>query len=714
MQKALTRHYLNLPFGKTTLASALILAFGSGAGQAAPEDSANLETITVGAESFAASSVGVGNFRDQSVLDTPLISNVITREVLDAQGAQTVYDALRNTAGVTRHQISGSVYDNLAIRGILVENRGNYRLNGALPIINLVAIPLENKQQVEVLKGASSFYYGMIPPSGVVNFVTKRPENTPITSLSTSANQHGALGVHADIGRRFGENDAFGIRLNAAVGKDDIGIDRYEADRSLLSAAFDWKVVKDFKLTADIEHYKKDATEQPPIAVPAAVGGVITLPAVPSNTQNLGSEWMKTRAEATNYLLRGDLNLGTDWIATLETGRAETKRDRNLGEFYFSNVATGAGNLRFFQTLDQEYTNTYHRAELFGQIDTGVLHHELTFGVTQNKREQDPGRDGPRGGSSITRAQNFYNPTEIAEFSTVYASKHGARSVIDDRGIYVLDRISFGDQWQVIGGLRWSDFESSTDGLPANAITAQKTTPNVSLIYKLTANLSAYATYLEGLEVTRPVPSTASNAGEILPPSLSKQKEIGIKWRVMPSLLTQAAIFEYTGLPSTGFVAGAGSRFDILGNSRIRGLELSGTGEIGREWAITASAVLLDAEIQNALNLAEVGKTPNGVPDATASLFAEYRLSEVPGLAFNAGTYFTGKRYVNNLNQAAVDGYSLATVGARYVHKMGGTRLIWQLNIDNLFDKDYWGAASGGYLSSGTPRTAMLTLKADF
>ncbi|MEP7371502.1 MAG: TonB-dependent receptor plug domain-containing protein, partial [Nitrosospira sp.] len=88
--------------------------------------------------SFNSDSVQVGTFRDMAPIDVPQTSNVVTREVLDAQAITGVFGALRNTAGVTRSQLNGSTYDNIAIRGILVENRSNYRLNGSLPIINLI------------------------------------------------------------------------------------------------------------------------------------------------------------------------------------------------------------------------------------------------------------------------------------------------------------------------------------------------------------------------------------------------------------------------------------------------------------------------------------------------------------------------------------------------------------------------------------------------
>ena len=56
----------------------------------------------------------------------------------------------------------------ITIRGIDVENRTNYRLNGMLPIVNLIDLPLEDKDRVEVLKGASALYYGLTTPGGIV------------------------------------------------------------------------------------------------------------------------------------------------------------------------------------------------------------------------------------------------------------------------------------------------------------------------------------------------------------------------------------------------------------------------------------------------------------------------------------------------------------------------------------------------------------------
>ena len=318
------------------------------------EPGRKLPAVTVTGErvgSYKSDSVQVGTFRDMAPLDVPQTSNVVTREVLDAQATTSLFGALRNTAGVTRSQLNGSTYDNIAIRGILVENRSNYRLNGSLPVINLIDIPMENKERVEVLKGASSLYYGFVPPSGIVNLVTKRAGKDPILNVSVMANIYGGANTHIDAGRRFGSEHQFGARINLLAGREDIGIHNFSGHRALMSGAFDWRVTDKLSLKFDVEHYRKEVSEQAAIQAPAAVNGVITLPPVPNARRNLAGEWQKYDAEATNLLLRADYAISDNWGLLFELGKAQTRRDRNFSQFQNYDLATGEGTLaHFFQS----------------------------------------------------------------------------------------------------------------------------------------------------------------------------------------------------------------------------------------------------------------------------------------------------------------------------------------------------------------------------
>ena len=699
-----------MKFRLSVLTSAATLAFsGFPANAQTPETEpvTDLPAVNVTAEqtgSFKPDAVQVGTFRDMAPLDVPQASNVVTREVLDAQAATTLYGALRNTPGVTRSAINGATYDNIAIRGILVENRGNYRLNGSLPIINLVDVPLENKERVEVLKGASSLYYGFVPPSGIVNLVTKRAGKDAVTDLTLSANQYGTTNVHIDVARRFGNAEQFGARINLLGGREDIGVDNYSGDRALASAALDWRATPALGFKLDLEHYRKDVTEPPAILVPAAVNGVITLPAVPDNRLNLGGEWQKYDASATNILFRTDYTLNDHWGMFFEAGKARTGRDRDFSRFQNYDLATGDGTLRILSfTRGQEWENQNYRAELYGSLPGERITHELSFGYTANKRSQD-GLTFP----GVSVAQNLYDPLVIAPLSPTGASSPSFPGTIKDRGWYLFDRILIGKQWQAMIGARGSEYESVTT---TTRYTADEVTPSFALIYKPVAHVSLYGSYLEGLEESDIAGSAQANAGEVLPPAVSRQKEIGVKAEIAQGVLLQAAWFDIERASTT---VDAANRLTLNGMARYRGLELAASGELTKQLSLIGSALFMDAEQLNAANAATFGQTPDNTPERTASLFAEYRLPGVPGLALSGGLYFVGKRPVNNENQAFVDGYTTLSLGARYTTRVAGKRSTIQAVLDNATDENYWSTAGSNLLGVGAPRTLKVTAKVEF
>ena len=69
--------------------------------------------------------------------------------------------------------------DYLTVRGFVLDNRYNFRRDG-LPISAETSIPLDNKARIEVLKGTSGIQVGTSAPGGLVNYVVKRPLETPL------------------------------------------------------------------------------------------------------------------------------------------------------------------------------------------------------------------------------------------------------------------------------------------------------------------------------------------------------------------------------------------------------------------------------------------------------------------------------------------------------------------------------------------------------
>lgn len=681
----------------------------------AADDGPQLDEIVVTADrpdSFGAGLVQVGTFRGARLIDVPLTVNVVPEELIDAQGVTGIYDALRNTAGVSRSQLSGVTYDNIAIRGILVENRTSYRLNGSLPVINLVDLPVENKARVEVLKGVGALYYGFAPPSGIINLTSKRPTGT-VTEFEASANVHGGFGGTVDLSRRLGADEAFGVRVNAAYGQLESGIENFDGERYFGSIAADWDLSDAVSLKLDAEHVRKDVTETPAIALLPAVGGVVTLPARPDNQTNLGDDWLRYDAFATNLLARLDVKFSPALALTVEGGQAITQRDRDFAQFQNYSLATGEGVLALFQTRDQKYRNRNARAELAAAFATGPVEHHIVAGVTKNWRFQNGRSNQLSPGTAVAGAilQNLYTPRAIA-VRPVTAALTTAPLHVDDFGAYAFDRLEIGDAVQLFGGFRYSDYRSETKnaaGVRTAFYTADKVTPSVGSVVKPRENVSLYATYLEGLEEGGTAPANSANPGEVLAPALSKQYELGAKAEIGDGLILQAAAFQVER--ASAFTDPADRIFKLAGRARYQGIEASATGELSDALSIYASAQLLDAEQRRAVNPLLVGKRPENTPKFTASLYAEYRPEPVPGLAVGAGVFHVGNRAVNNFNQAYVDGYTTLSLSARYTIETVGEGLTLQLNADNVTDANYWGAAGNGLLGVGAPRQVKLTAR---
>lgn len=658
------------------------------------------------APAFVAPEAGTGPFRGVPQADAPVTLNVVPRAVLEAQGARSIHDALRNTAGVTRAQLNGAVYDNLSIRGIPVENRTNYLLEGVLPVINLIDLPLEHRQRVEVLKGVSALTHGFGTPSGIVNLANLRATRDPVAALSGAVTSHGGALGHLDLGR-LSQDGRWGLRLNALGGHVATGIERADGWRGFLSTALDWRPTETVTFSLDAEYIRKDVAEPPAIALlPPGPDGRIPLPRVPNPRQNLGGAWQRYDAEAVNLLARGEWRFAPGWAASLAVGRAETSRDRAFAQFQDYSLATGAGRLQTFLTRGQDYQNHIIRAEVTGSLRTGPVEHDLRLGASQFWRDQNG-----IGSQTFLTPQNLFNPIVPPELRITRPLPRTPFSATD-QGLYLMDRMSvLGGRVQLTGGVRFGRYESEQGSTTVQRFSADTTSPMVALVVKPLPWLSLYGSYLEGLEEGGTAPANTVNANEVLPPAVSTQWEVGVKADPLDGrLLLTLGRFE---LDRPSAFTNSQRRFVQDGRTLYRGWEVSAIGQIAPDWAIYATALFLDAEQERASDPRLIGRRPENTPRFAGSLFAEHRADWLtPGLRLSAGVFHVGARPANNLNQAFVEGYATLSLGAAYDFEVDRTPLTARLIVDNATNARYWNSAGNGLLGVGLPLTAIFSLTA--
>jgi len=134
--------------------------------------------------------------RPQSISDSPVTVEVITREEIEASGAVNLWDLMRFRVGmdVIDARTANSNRAIVSVRGfpeefvdglqVLVDGRSVYvPLTGGV-FWQEIPVQIQDVQRIEIVRGPNAALYGSNAALGVVNIITKRPEEDKKLSLS--------------------------------------------------------------------------------------------------------------------------------------------------------------------------------------------------------------------------------------------------------------------------------------------------------------------------------------------------------------------------------------------------------------------------------------------------------------------------------------------------------------------------------------------------
>lgn len=216
-----------------------------------------------------------------------------------------------------------------------------------------------------------------------------------------------------------------------------------------------------------------------------------------------------------------------------------------------------------------------------------------------------------------------------------------------------------------------------------------------------------FASYVKGLEEAGVAPQNAGNRGEILPPVLAEQYELGVRRALTPRLTLIGAVFDISkptpGLRSDGV-------FAFVGTVRHRGAELSLNGRLGDATSVVAGAVAMEPRISGELvDAGRVGAEPAGVSPLIAFVSLDQRLP-IAGLSMDARVSYQGARPANTLNTLETPGFVTVDIGGRYNFPLGHFPAVLRATLANVFDQSEWVAGSGGTMNRTGPRLLRFTL----
>jgi len=655
-----------------------------------------------------ASAARMGLMGNVQVLETPFSVTSYTAQQIENTQAHSVADVLAADPSVRMATARSNINEDLNIRGFQVSS-SDFALNGLFGLTPLWRAPLDMLERVEVIKGPSAALYGMSPGGsigGVVNLVPKRAGEVPLARVTLSHQDDAVLGVHSDLGRRFGPGGMFGARVNLMHREGDTTLDAQWTRQHLGSLGLDMRH-KGFRAALDVlwsrEHIHNVVRQF------SAGPDLTAIPRAPDNrTTYPGYGW--TDGRDGTALVKLEYDLGLRW--TLNAGYGRHKA--NWGALAANPVLLDtAGDYSYFGGWQKNHRDdTSWEAGVRGVFNTGAVSHQLAAGVTRFEREGLIGfYTGFPGGSSNLYNRQIQPPPSIAGIDNPMTPWQD----IALHSIALADTLGLMDERILLSlGVRRQNIK--TGDYPLGGGTGvragrSETTPFAGVVYKLHSNLSLYASYVEGLSrgETAPVNASIRNPGEQMPPYVSKQKELGLKFG-NDALMAAFSVFELTR-PSAGI---SGDVFGIFGQQRNRGVEASLAGEPASGVRLLGGITYTDGELSASPTPALRGNRAIGVARWQANLGSEWDVPFAPGLTLTTRWLHTGNMAVNAANTLHIPRWQRWDVGARYVTRLLEREISVRLNMENLTNRNYWGTATAGYLFIGSPRTLNLSLAVDF
>ncbi|HNR11523.1 MAG TPA: TonB-dependent receptor, partial [Nitrosomonas europaea] len=156
----------------------------------------------------------------------------------------------------------------------------------------------------------------------------------------------------------------------------------------------------------------------------------------------------------------------------------------------------------------------------------------------------------------------------------------------------------------------------------------------------------------------------------------------------------------------------------LTGEARNEGIELDITGELLPGWQVIANYAYINSEVTKTNDNTLGNRFPN-VPEHAGNIWTTYAFQNetLRGLKVGGGVTLRGKREGNLENDYQMPGYAVFNLMTSYGMKVGKTRVTAQLNVNNLFNEEYF-PSSGGFgrtrIAVGTPRVFLGSLRVEY
>lgn len=651
-------------------------------------------------------------------LETPQAVSVVPEQLLRDQQPRNLDDALNNISGITQANTLGGTQDAVMKRGF-GDNRDGSIMRDGLPSVlgrNLGA----SAERVEVLKGPASLLYGIQDPGGVVNVVSKKPQlqQRNEATLRASSYAHGKQGGGGTLDSTGALGDG-GLAYRLILDHDDNEYWREfgQYRQTLVAPSLAWYGERS-SVTLSYEHREFETPFDRGTALDPRTNKPLDIP----YTRRLDDTLNVTEGRSDLWRFAVEHQLDDAWRASFAYGWTRETYDDNQARVTAVDSATGRVTRRVDGTHGAISSDSFATASLFGDLEFAGFRHELVVGVDSEKRKIYRA-DLIRGGNSVL---DYHDPVygTVQPSSVADPASSDQTDLLRTDSIFLQDSWHLNEQWILVAGGRYMTYDQYAGrGRPFNANTdldGQVWVPRAGVVYRLNQWASLYASYTESF---KPNTSIAPLAGggvidSSVAPEEGKSWEIGGKLEIQERISASLALFdiEKRNVMVTDSDSSGNTYRRAAGKVDSHGLELDVSGRIGERWSLIGSYAWFDAEVTK--DPLYKGNRLQNVAKNVASLSLAYDAGPLlggDGLRLGGGARYVGERGGDAADSFDLPSYTVVDAFVAYDTRLGEHDLGLQLNVKNLFDRQYYpSAVNQYYVAVGEPRLVQLSATLGF
>lgn len=686
-----------------------------------------LGDTTEGTGSYTTGSTRTATKLPLSIRETPQSVSVITSQRIRDQEMVSLEDVLTQAPGVLYKKKSNSSDEEVGIfsRGMKIEN---FQVDGIPTVFEPSMSSQSNDMavydRVEIVRGATGLLSGIGQPSATINMVRKRPTREFAASVQGSAGSWDNYRTEVDVSGPMNEQGTLRGRLVGAYQTANSFTDRLSTERQVAYGVIEADLSERDTVSFGIDYQVRNCD----------ACGYFGFPAFYSNGQrtdfkrsfNSAADWSYADRQRTSIFGTYEHRFDNEWMAKVAVTNVRDDNDVEYGWFSsngYPNQQTGAGTSLYFAKWPSKPEQNSVDAYASGPFNLFGREHELVVGASAMRYRSNTGayplwvdRSGSGWDPTIPNVFEWRGDISKPPFNRIGDLEYSQRQY----AAYSTARFKLTDDLSLILGSRLSYFKvdqtSAYYGYDPTSLKKRENgelTPYAGIVYDLDDNHSVYASYTS---IYKPQ-SSRTVEGKFMDPTEGDSYEVGAKGEYYDGRLNlTAALFE-SKLSNYAVGTGLYDAFDNElvrpANIKIKGLELEVAGELMPGWQVQAAYSHVNTYYPQGVDV-NVGFPRNNV-----KLFTTYdltgdlnRLTLGGGVRWESATRYGNTQVIPGTTLQAKQGsYALVDLLARYRFD---EHFTGTLNVNNLFDKEYYASTSVYSDLYGEPRSLTASLRWEY